>query len=296
MNKGIFLALGAYLLWGFLPIYWKLLKEVPPLQILSHRIIWSLFFISIFLFLKKDWSWISSLRKNPRNLLYFCGISTLIALNWFTYIWGVNNNYIVETSLGYFLNPLVNILLGIIFLKEKPRSTQWLAIAFAFIGVAYLTYTYGRVPWISLILAGSFGVYGLLKKVVQMGPLRGLALETAILSPLALSYLMYQDHLSSAVFLNSSIQIDLLLICGGIVTSLPLLLFAAATKKISMTVLGSIQYVAPTIQFLLGVLVYGETFSSEQLYGFTFIWIALIIFTIDLIRSSRKRTPLPASF
>lgn len=219
-------------------------------------------------------------------------ISILISINWYTFIWAVNNDFVVEASLGYFINPLVSIVLGVIFLKERPRPAQWSAILLAFIGVFYLTLLYGRPPWVALTLATSFGLYGLSKKLVIIGPLRGLTLETAILFFPALFYLVYQSSTAASAF-GSSTQTGLLLIASGPVTAIPLLFFAAAAKKLSLTSLGLMQYLAPTIQFIIGVYIFKENFSSAQLYGFCFIWLALVIFTLDTIKTARRPIPRP---
>ena len=220
-------------------------------------------------------------------------------VNWFVYIWGVNSGYVVETSLGYFINPLVNVALGVLFLKEKPRSLQWAAIGLAFIGVSALTYVYGRLPWIALTLAFSFGLYGLFKKIVVMGPLRSLALETSLLFFPALGYLFWASESGQGVFLNSSARVDSLLVLGGFITALPLLLFGAAAKNLSMTALGLMQYLAPTIQFMIGVFLYNEPFSKEQGLGFALIWTALALFTFDILKSAKrgrkKRKSFPAA-
>ena len=289
MNQGLLYALGCYGLWGVLPIYWKLLKEVPADQILSHRIVWSLVFMVIVLFFKKDWSWIKRLKEDPKLILTFIVISALISMNWYIYIWAVNDGHIVETSLGYFMNPLVNVLLGVVLLKERPRKIQWAAIGLAFIGVAYLTYIYGRLPWIALTLAFSFGVYGLLKKLVVIGPLRGLSLETSLLFLPAVAYLIWTPI---PAFTHISFKVDAMLVLGGVVTGTPLLLFAAAARKLTMTSLGLMQYLAPTIQFLIGIWIYKEPFNQGQLIGFSIIWMALSIFVMDMLNQRRLKKAL----
>lgn len=285
MNLGIYYALGCYGLWGILPIYWKLLKQVPADQILSHRIVWSLVFMLAVLFYKKDWSWIFRLKENPKLIFWFLALSSLISINWYLYIWAVNDGQIVETSLGYFMNPLVNVLLGVVLLKERPRRLQWMAILIAFSGVSFLTFAYGKLPWIALTLAFSFGVYGLLKKLVAIGPLRGLTLETGLLCIPALIFLITTP---SPAFTNQGFTTDTLLVLGGIVTGTPLLLFAGAAKNLSMTSLGLMQYMAPTIQFLIGIWLYKEPFSTDQLIGFSIIWFALSLFALDLLKLRRQ--------
>lgn len=284
MNIGIYYALGCYGLWGILPIYWKLLKQVPADQILSHRIVWSLVFMLMVLLFKRDWSWILRLKENPKLIFWFLALSSLISINWYLYIWAVNDGQIVETSLGYFMNPLVNVLLGVVLLKERPRRLQWAAILIAFSGVAFLTFAYGKLPWIALTLAFSFGIYGLLKKLVAIGPLRGLTIETAFLFIPAIIFLATTP---SPAFTNTTLGTDVLLVFGGIVTGTPLLLFAGAARNLNMTTLGLMQYMAPTIQFLIGIWIYKEPFSQDQLIGFSIIWFALSLFALDLLRLKR---------
>jgi chloramphenicol-sensitive protein RarD len=294
MNLGLVFAIGCYGLWGVLPVYWKSIEGVPAGQILCHRMIWSLVFLLVILAIKRDWSWLRPLMKQPTTLLVFVTLAMFISGNWFVYIWAVNNGYIVETSLGYFMNPLVNVLLGVTFLGERPRKLQVLAIATAFVGVAYLTFVYGQLPWIALVLAFSFGLYGLIKKIVKLGPLRGLTLETALLFFPALAYLISQENMGVGAFTNVSLITDLLLSGVGVITAIPLLLFASAAQHLSLTTLGILQYLAPTLQFLIGVFVYKEAFSEDKLLGFAFVWVALMIFAVEGLYHSRDKTNLYA--
>tara|TARA_Y100000780_G_scaffold5752_1_gene5379 strand:- start:235286 stop:236035 length:750 start_codon:yes stop_codon:yes gene_type:complete len=236
------------------------------------------------LLFKRDWSWILRLKENPKLIFWFLALSSLISINWYLYIWAVNDGQIVETSLGYFMNPLVNVLLGVVLLKERPRRLQWAAILIAFSGVAFLTFAYGKLPWIALTLAFSFGIYGLLKKLVAIGPLRGLTIETAFLFIPAIIFLATTP---SPAFTNTTLGTDVLLVFGGIVTGTPLLLFAGAARNLSMTTLGLMQYMAPTIQFLIGIWIYKEPFSQDQLIGFSIIWFALSLFAMDLLSLKR---------
>ncbi len=287
-NKGILYGIIAYTLWGLLPIYWKSLQSVPPIEILSHRMVWSFFFMVVILAVKRRWAWIQPVLKQPRILITFLITAVLLSINWFTYIWGVNSGYIVETALGYFINPLVNVMLGYIFLKERLRTGQWVAVLLALGGVVYLTVTYGSLPWIALTLAFSFALYGLLRKTAALNSLEGLSLETAWLFLFALGGLIYFEVQGTAAFGHSSVSTNLLLIGAGVVTAVPLLFFAASARLVTMATLGILQYLAPTLQFLIGVFVYGEAFSRTQLIGFSFIWLALIVYTVESFRHNGR--------
>jgi chloramphenicol-sensitive protein RarD len=287
-NTGIFYGAGAYLLWGLLPIFWKALHHVPALEILAHRMVWSLVFVVALLALQGHWRWLGATFRNWRVLLTFTLSALLLSLNWFIYIWAVNAGYIVETSLGYFINPLVNVLLGTLFLKERLRPWQAAAIAVALVGVLYLTLHYGALPWIALTLAGSFGVYGLLRKTAPLSSLEGLTLETLLLFVPALAYLLWLAGAGRGVFGHTDLSTMLLLAGSGVATALPLLLFASGARRVTLTLMGILQYIAPTMQFLIGVFVYHESLSSERLIGFSLIWLALAIYTLEgLLRSGR---------
>jgi chloramphenicol-sensitive protein RarD len=281
MNKGIFYAAGAYIAWGLLPIFWKALHNLPALEILAHRIAWGLLVALLLVAYRGRWQWLGAAARSKRTLLTFATSALLLSLNWFVYIWAVNAGYIVETSLGYFINPLVNVLLGVLFLKERLRVGQGVAVAVALGGVLYLTAQYGTLPWIALALAGSFGGYGLLRKTAALGSLEGFTLETLLLFAPALVYLLYRESIGAAAFGHASAVTSLLLACAGIVTAVPLLLFAAGARRITLISLGVLQYIAPTIQFFLGVVVYGEALSMRRLIGFCLIWLALAIYTLE---------------
>jgi chloramphenicol-sensitive protein RarD len=293
MNKGIIYATGAYILWGLLPLYWKALDNVPAGQILAHRIVWSLVFVGIILTVGRNWAWFGQAVRRPRVLLTFALSGTLLATNWFTYIWGVNAGFIVETSLGYFINPLVNVLLGYLLLHERLRHTQWLALAVALAGVLYLTFSYGAFPWIALTLAFSFGSYGFIRKTATLNSAEGLFLETVVLFLPAFGFLVLQEMRGVGALAHSSAATNLLLIGAGIVTSVPLLLFAAGARQITLTTLGLLQYVAPTLQFLIGVFVFHEEFGIDRLIGFGLIWLALILYTIETLIVIRRRAAPP---
>jgi len=294
-NKGTLAALGAYFLWGLFPIYWKFLDHVPAGEILAHRMLWSFAFMLLLMAIGREWRWLKTAVSQPRTLLLFVLSATLLGINWLTYIWGVNNGYIVDTSLGYFINPLVNVVLGVLFLRERPRRGQWLAIGVATIGVVYLAVSYGVVLWISLTLAFSFAFYGLLRKTSSLNSWEGLTLETAVFFLPAFGYLFFLEVGETAAFGHISASTTLLLLGTGIATSVPLLLFAYGARLVTLTTLGILQYMAPTMQFLIGVLIYNEPFTSQRIIGFSIIWIALAIYSGENVweRRQRRRRPMP---
>ncbi len=293
MNKGILYGIGAYVFWGFFPIYWKLLHHVPAIQLIGHRIIWSFLLLIVFIFFTRQWTEFR-VTINGKVLRTYTIAAFLIGVNWFLYVWAVNANFIVETSLGYFINPLISVLLGVIFLKERLRVAQWIPVVLAAIGVTYLTFVYGRLPYIALTLAFSFGLYGLVKKLSPLGALYGLSIETGILFIPALAYLIFVEVTGSAYFIHTGTTADLLMIGAGLVTTVPLLMFASAARSIPLWVVGLLQYIAPTLQFLIGVFIYREPFSHYQLIGFGIVWIALVVFLVENYLANRSPIePLP---
>ena len=290
IKKGILAALSAYLLWGFFPIYWKSIHTVPAFEILCHRVVWSMLFLIIILSVRKHWKWLKPALAAPKTILPFVASALILAGNWLTYIWGVNSGYIVETSLGYFINPLVNVLLGVVFLKERLRKIQWLSIAMAFAGVLYLTFQYGQFPWIALTLAFSFGFYGLFRKIARLSSLEGLSIEMSVLFIPALFFILYFESHGTGSFLAGNTLTKTLLPVSGLVTSIPLLLFAYGARNITLTTLGLLQYIAPTLQLTVGVFIYMESFPKTRIIGFTFIWVALLVYSIEglLVGKSRK--------
>lgn len=280
-NKGIFYAFGAYFIWGLVPIYWKCLKHVPATQLLGHRIAWSFILLAAVLFATRKWPELRALVSGRRVLRTYFFAAVLIGLNWFIYVWSVNAGYIVEASLGYFINPLLSVLLGVIFLRERLRLFQWIAVGLAAVGVVYLTAAYGRLPWIALCLAFTFGFYGLVKKTASLSSLHGLTVETGILFIPALFFLTYQDWIGRAAFLHGSFASDMLMVGAGFITTIPLLMFASAARRIPLSTIGIMHYLTPTLQFLLGVLVYKESFDVTRALGFGIVWIALIIFGVE---------------
>jgi chloramphenicol-sensitive protein RarD len=288
MNRGIVFALSAYIMWGLFPIYWKALKSIPASEILGHRMVWALVFVLLLLAYKRHWRWVKTAVSTPRTLVTFIASGLILGVNWLTYIWGVNAGFVVETSLGYFINPLVSVLLGVLFLKERLRKGQWTAVLLAFTGVLVLTFFYGKPPWIALTLAISFGTYGLLRKTAKLNSLEGLALETAVLFPLAFTYLLYLSFTGQAASSSADISSIFLLVAAGGVTAVPLLFFGAGARRIPLSTLGILQYIAPTIQFLLGVYLYNEPFTQQNFYGFSLIWLALLVYSVEGVRNGRK--------
>ncbi len=286
MNKGILYGISAYVIWGFFPIYWKLLHPVSALQIIGHRIAWSFLLLFTIILVTKQWTELLS-TLNAKVLQIYAIAALLVGANWLIYVWAVNASFIIETSLGYFINPLLSVLLGVIFFKERLRITQWIPVILAALGVAYLTYVYGRLPYIALSLAFSFGLYGLVKKLSPLGSLYGLTIETGILFLPALGYLIFTETDHTAAFLHTGIPSNLLMVGAGLVTTIPLLMFASAARAIPLWVMGLLQYITPTIQFMIGILIYKEPFSHNQLIGFGIVWIALVVFLVENYLANR---------
>ena len=289
MNRGVIYGVSAYALWGVLPIYWKALHSVPAIQILAHRMVWSLLFCLLILALTRNWSWLSAALRDRRTALTFLGAAALLSVNWFTYIWAINAGFIVESSLGYFINPLVSVLIGVIVLHERLRPWQWAAIGLAFTGVLYLTVAYGALPWIALTLAFTFAFYGLLKKQARVGAVESMAAETAILSVPAALFLLWLASQGQGALGHDGAAISALLVGSGAMTAIPLILFAAAAQRIPLSLVGILQYLAPTLQFLIGVFIYHETFGRTRLIGFSIIWAALLVYTVEGLYQRRLR-------
>ncbi|MEW6760161.1 MAG: EamA family transporter RarD [Pseudomonadota bacterium] len=287
MRSGILSAALAFLCWGLFPIYFHAIGEVPPMQILAHRVLWSLGFLVLVLAFRRQWKWLGQVRQ-PRVFWSFVASAFLLSANWLAYIWAVTNGHVIEASLGYFINPLVNIMFGYLLLKERMRPAQWGAIAIAALGVAWLTWQSGSVPWIALFLAASFGGYGLLRKTAALGALEGLSFETMVLFPFAAVYVGWLTATGDNAFVNApSDMTRILLVAAGPITAVPLLLFATGARKIPLSILGLLQYLSPTLQFLLGVWLFHEAFSSDRLVGFLMIWAALALFAGEGLWRSR---------
>ncbi len=278
---GVACAVSAFLIWGLSPIYFKALRTVPPFEILMHRMVWSfLFLLPLVVFTRRRKEFKTALTSR-RTILILLATTLLVSGNWFVFIWAINNDLILQTSLGYYINPLINVVLGLVFLKERLRPAQIVAVSLATIGVLYLTIEIGRPPWISLFLAFSFGFYGLIRKVAAVNALVGLTIETLLLSIPAVIYLIYTYVQGGGAFLRGDTRIDLLLLAAALFTALPLLLFTVGARQIHFSTIGILQYIAPSCTFLLAVLAYGEPFRSAQLLTFLLIWSALLIYTID---------------
>lgn len=286
---GMLATAGAYLLWGILPLYWKLVNMVPPLEILAQRITWSFFFMLLVLLATKKfkafWAEMGEISGKVKKISGIVAASLLISVNWLTYIWAVNSNHIIETSLGYYINPLVSVLLGIAVLKEKLSFWQMVSFFLAMLGVLNLTFHFGAFPWVALILAITFGLYGLCKKMLPLGAMTGITLETFIMTPFALLYLNTVHHNGAGFFGFAHPGISGLLAGAGVVTAVPLILFASGAKRLPLSTMGFLQYIAPTIALLLGVFVFHEPFTTVHMVSFIFIWTALTVFSLARTRS-----------
>ncbi len=294
MLLGILSAGSAFTLWGIFPLYLKLLKSVPSLEILSHRVLWSAIFLGLILAVRRQWDWMNSIRTRPRISLAFIASAAMLGANWVIYIWAVNADRIIDASLGYFIAPLFNVLFGVL-LGERLKAIQWLAIALAASGVAWLTLSTGQLPWIGLVLAVTFSLYGLIRKTASLGALEGLSVETLVMLPLAALFLLLPDSGSSHAFASGSLPLTLMLVAAGPVTAIPLLLFAFGARRIPLSVVGLLQYIGPSIQMMLGVWLYHEPFGSERQVGFALIWTALALYSLEALwRAWRPVGPPPA--
>ncbi|MGL4606506.1 MAG: EamA family transporter RarD [Eubacteriaceae bacterium] len=289
MNKSIFSAMMAYVLWGILPIYWKALHEVTPLYILSSRVFWSFIFCLIMLCFIKQWEEIKSIITDKKRLPYciLCGL--MVSLNWYTYIWAVNANYVIDASLGYYINPLVVVLFSILFFKEKLTQWEWISVGLAFAGVVFITIQLGKFPMVALTLAITFALYGVFKKKLNASPLVSLIIETAVVSPFALGVILYMESNGTGVIALGNPWVATLAILAGVVTAIPLLLYAKGVQEIPFSLLGFFQYITPTIMLFLGIFIYGEVFKMTDFIGFSLIWIALLIFSISKSRNKMTK-------
>ena len=289
MRKGIISGIGAYLIWGVMPIWLKMIKTVPAPQILAHRISWSFLLLLVIVAGRRQLTAVIKTSASKKIIFIYALAALLLSANWLTYIYAVNSDHIVESSLGYFINPLVNVLLGVVIFRERLRRWQWLPVGIAFFGVAYLTIDYGSLPWVAFVLAITFALYAVVKKIAPLGPLRGLTIETAILFLPAVIYLLTCEINNIGYFGHYGFQLNLLLAFAGVITAVPLLLFGTAARSIPLTMVGLLQYIAPSCQFLLGVLVYHEPFTITRLIGFMIIWAALAVFWMEGFFHSRKK-------
>ncbi|WP_103760404.1 EamA family transporter RarD [Streptomyces sp. SM10] len=287
-RAGLLYGIGAYGMWGLVPLFWPLLEPSGAVEILAHRMVWSLGVVGIALLFLRRWAWIGELIRQPRRLALITVAATVISVNWGLYIWSVNNGHVVEASLGYFINPLVTIAMGVLLLGERLRPVQWTAVATGFAAVLVLAIGYGQPPWISLVLAFSFATYGLVKKKVNMGGLESLAAETAVLFVPALGFLVWLGASGDASFLSGGAGHGALLAATGLVTAIPLVCFGAAAIRVPLSVLGLLQYLAPVFQFALGILYFHEEMPPERWAGFGLVWVALTLLTWDALRTARR--------
>lgn len=289
-KQGIFFGLAAYVLWGILPVYWKALELVSPFEILSNRFMWSCVFVFLLIIFQKKWPLFAKEVKlvfsNVKTGAAMVAAGITISFNWGTFIWAVNNGHIVETSMGYYINPLVSILFAVVFLRERLDKMQLAAITCAFIGVASMVYNFGKIPWVSLTLAFTFALYGLLKKILPVSALTSIMLETLLITPLALvyEYSLWQQGVS--FYASGNLQIIMMLTGAGIVTAIPLLLFTAGARLLPLKIIGFLQYISPTLTLLIGVFVYNEAFTASHLLAFGWIWAALLLFIVSQLRSN----------
>ncbi len=292
-RNGLLIAAGAFVLWGLMPLYWHLLKAVPSLQIVAHRVLWSAVLVSLWLLWSRGRGWFAVILAKPRLAAMLTLSGLCIGINWGLYIWAVNAGHVVESSLGYFINPLLNVVIGTLFLRERLNPTQWLSVAITAAGVLWLTFNYGSFPWIALSLAASFGIYGLIRKLAAVDSVTGLGFENSVLLLPALGYLVWAESSGQGGFLGLhgggwGLAVDGLLVFGGALTALPLIAFSFAVRRVPLSTIGLMQYTAPTIQFLIGVLVFHESFDRDRAIGFIVIWIALAIFAFDSVRRARR--------
>jgi len=288
-RQGTIYGASAYLLWGLFPLYWPLLEPSTALEVLAHRVVWSLVVVVVLLGITRRLSYVRAAVRDRRRLAQIAVAAVVVAVNWGTYIYGVTNDRVLETSLGYFVNPIVTVLLGVLVLGERLRPAQWAALGLAFLAVVVLTVENGSPPWIALILAFSFGTYGLLKKTAGVGAVEGLAIETGVLLPVAAAYVAFLGVTGAGTFGAEGPAHMALLAGAGLVTAVPLLLFGAAASRVPLTTLGMLQYFAPTVQFLLGVTLFDEPLPPAKLFGFVLVWAALVLFTSDVVRHHRRR-------
>ncbi|MEO1483718.1 MAG: EamA family transporter RarD [Myxococcota bacterium] len=293
-SVGTLYALGAFGIWGFMPLYFKAVKEVSPFELLAHRIVWSVVLVSIFLLLRSRVDEIRSALKNRQLVAMLALSATLVATNWLVYIWSVVSGQVLQSSLGYYINPLVNVLLGRLFLSERLRKTQWLAVGIATAGVLALVIRVGELPWISLTVATTFGFYGLVRKQTPVKPVVGMHLESLLLAPVSLGYLLYLSSTGHLEF-GASPSLSLLLVASGLITAVPLIFFSEAARRLTLTSVGFFQYIAPSIQFLLAVALFGETFTTSHAIAFGCIWFALALYSVDSIAAARSYRVAPRS-
>ncbi|MBS2939608.1 EamA family transporter RarD [Nocardioides sp. J2M5] len=293
-RRGLLLGASAYTLWGVFPLYWTVLEPAGAVELLAHRILWSVLTMVLVLVVWRRVDAFRALLGQRRKVLLLAAAAVVITVNWGGYIWGVNNDRVVETSLGYFINPLVTVLMGVLVLGERLRRLQWVAMGVAFVAVALLTIDYGRPPWVALVLAFSFGTYGLLKKQAAVEAVESITLETLVMAPVALAYVLWLSEAGRSNFGSHGLGHALLITTTGIITAVPLMLFGAAAIRVSMVSLGLLQYLAPTIQFVLGLVVFHEDMPASRWIGFSLVWVALVVFTVEALHHRRRQLRLVA--
>ncbi|OMF23138.1 EamA family transporter RarD [Paenibacillus sp. FSL H8-0259] len=291
MKKGIIYAVLSYLIWGFLPLYWRLFQAMPAWEILGHRIVWAFVFVAVLVTCSRQWGRLRTIFSSTKSTVAVVLCSFFISMNWFLFIWAVNNNHVLETSLGYYMNPLISVLFAVIFLKEKLSAWQWASILLAGTGVGIMAVQYGQVPWVAIALAVTFSLYGLAKKLAGLDVLLGLTGETLMAMPVALGYLIYIQSQGTGTFASLSPLLMIVLLLSGAATAMPLFWFAKSMQLLPLSMVGFIQYISPTTSMLLAVYLLGEPFSQGRLVSFSFIWVALIVYSVAGFRKSR----LPAT-
>ncbi|WP_406319234.1 EamA family transporter RarD [Streptosporangium sp. NBC_01639] len=287
-RRGVLYGIAAYTMWGLFPLYWPLLKPSTAWEILAHRIAWSLVAVVAILAVRRHWSWFRELLRTPKKLGLLALAAVIVTVNWGVYIYAVNSGHVVESALGYFINPLVSVLFGVFLLKERLRPWQWGAVGLGALAVVVLTVDYGRPPWIALVLAVTFGTYGLIKKIAQVGAAESMTIETLVLLLPALGYLLYLQGQGTGTFGSISAGHALLLAGSGVITAIPLLCFTSAALRVPLTTIGLLQYIAPVLQFLVGVFVIHEDMPSSRWTGFAIVWLALSVFTWDSLRAAHR--------
>jgi chloramphenicol-sensitive protein RarD len=292
MNPGVLYAAAAFVMWGLMPLFFHLLARVPPMEIVLQRSVWCLVFLALVLAFKCHWSWLGKALRQPRVLLWSGASALVLAVNWLIYVIALQQGRVVEASLGYFINPLVNVLLGVLVLRERLRPAQCVAVALAACGVAWLGWQAGQAPWSALSLAFTFAVYGLLRKISSLGALEGLALETLLVAPLAVPALAWWTLSAGGVLAQGDAGLIALMLLAGPLTALPLMLFAAGARRLRLATLGLMQYISPTLQLVCGIFIFDEPFDTARLAGFAFIWAALALYTADALRSARRAAPV----
>ncbi|MDE1358218.1 EamA family transporter RarD [Vibrio aestuarianus] len=290
-RQGVLLAIGAYTMWGIAPIYFKAIGAVSALEILSHRVVWSFFLLAALLHFGRSWHSVRDVMTNKSKMLYLITTSLLVGSNWLIFIWAVNANHMLDASLGYYINPLLNVVLGMLFLGERLRKLQWVAVALAAIGVTIHLVVFGSVPVVAIALATTFGFYGLLRKKVALDAQTGLFIETLVMLPAAAIYLLFIADSATSNMATNPTSLNILLVAAGVITTLPLLCFTGAATRLKLSTLGFFQYIGPSLMLLLAVLVYGEAFTSDKAITFAFIWGALVLFSFDGLTYKRKLTP-----